>query len=281
MQPKEIVRTLLFKGTVPVTQLGSSLFGTPAPDRPVFVVGAQRSGTRLLASYLNLSPRLCEWSEGNYIWQPHYYHPLNCWYTRRAIPAFFGKGVYAHEIPRPHRARLKKRVRRLLGWYGWWEGKRVLHRNPYNSIRVSLLLEWFEGSRVVHIVRDARAAVQSFLHRHTEGELSLGDYYSEEELVRGGAYRWRVCLDKVRRVREAYPNRVAEIKYAQLAEQLERILGDLYAFCELDPAEISLREGPDVENRNYKWRENLTPSLVSIIEEEVGDPSPEPEGIPT
>lgn len=260
------------------TRLASTLRGPIELDRPVFIVGAQRSGTRLLETYLDLSPRLCAWSEANYVWEPHYYLWHDRSRSRPAIPGFGGRGVHAHEVPRPHRSTLRRRVRRLFGWYSRLRGKRLLHKNPFNTVRIPLLMEWFESPRVVHLYRDARAAVNSFVQKSKTGE--LGEFYTDEELAWMGAYRWKVCVDRARKARRQFPDKLAEVKYSDLTRNPRSILRDLFAFCGLDVSDVRLEDGPTIENRNDKWRSDLGSGCVALVEEVVDDPSPESLGIP-
>jgi hypothetical protein len=242
-------------------------------DKPVFIIGAQRSGTRLIRDCLLASGELVSWSEANHVWEPHYFQTFDLSKTNPAIPGFFGKGIHAHEIPKRYEADLKKRVRSQFWFYTKLFGKRLIHQNPFNSVRPNLLVEWFENSRVVHICRDVRAAVNSFVQKNKN--IELGAHYSETELARAGAYRWKYCLDKIGEARDRYPERIARIRYSDLSgPDSEAILRDLYEFCALDTAGEPWQDGPTIENRNYKWQKSLSEQSLQTVEEEINNTRP-------
>lgn len=278
IRPGALLQSVVFEAFGLFTRLASTVRGPIELDRPVFIVGAQRSGTRLLETYLNLSPRLCAWSEANHVWEPHYYLWHDRSRSRSSIPGFVGTGVHAHEVPRPHRPSHRRRVRRLFGWYSRLRGKRLLHKNPFNTVRIPLLMDWFEDPRVIHLFRDARAAVNSFVQKNKTAE--LGEFYTEEELAWMGAYRWKVCVDRAGRAHREFPNELAEVKYSDLTRDPRSILHDLFEFCGLDFSSVRLGDGPAMENRNDKWRRELGPRCVAIVEDVVDDPSPESVGVP-
>lgn len=238
---------------------------------PVFIVGAPRSGTRLLESLLMTSGKFCSWSEANHVWEPHYYYFFNITTSRESIPPFTGKGVHAHEIPRVHEDRLRRRVKRLFSHYTWLCSRRLIHRNPFNSLRCHLLTDWFENPRVVHIYRDARAAVNSYVTKHRDNNI-----FTVDELADQAIYRWKTCFQRVRHFVRNNPEITTEIKYADLSgPESDARLSKVFEFCELSPSGTPWRE-VNVENRNYKWAEDLEPRIVERINDRIEDPNPEP-----
>lgn len=130
----------------------------PCPDlrRPVFIVGAPRSGTTFLGGACAALPELSY----------HYEPPLI-----KAAARYVVEGRWS-----------ERRLRRLYrATYGWLlrrhgdAGLRFAEKTPQNCVTVDFLAHAFPGARFVHIVRDGRDAALS--HR-AEGWLSAASAVS-------------------------------------------------------------------------------------------------------
>lgn len=243
-------------------------------DRPIFIIGVQRSGTRLLERKLLNSDELVSWSEANHVWEPHYYHWYDLSTAKKNIPGFAGRGIHAHSIPAEVQPQIRERVRRLFGLYTQLYNRRLLHKNPFNTVRLSLLEKWFENPKIVHIVRDARGAINSFYQKNIKKMKEMG--FNEEKVIKLGVYRWKKCLEYVRKFQNHNPHLIHEVRYSDLSgKDSDEIFEQIYKFCRIDPKDSPWRKGAKIENRNHKWKKELNPDLVKIIENNIYNPAPE------
>lgn len=257
-------KTIRFYTLIAFGKLTTSISSNFRLDQPVFLVGVNRSGTRLVENILRPAEEVLPWSEANHLWEPHYYQFLDITSPRCEIPGFVGRGIHAHEIPRSVQEQTKRRVKQLFWLFCQWTGKRILHRNPINSIRPQHLTNWFDNPRIIHVVRDARAAINSFVQKNKDGE------YDVDELVTMGTYRWKECVRRLTKLRSKQPKTVAQVKYADLSEEHSTsIIRELYKFCNLDLSECPWKKGPEVENRNHKWKEHFSGDQVDRIQREI------------
>ena len=146
---------------------------SPAPFEPVFVVGARRSGTTLLATLLDRHSRLAVPPEthffghfrrciGRDLGATQHQDLVNEFLTNRRArdmkldPA----GLLSRFSQYP--ADLAHLLRASLEEYAGAMGKpRAGEKTPGHLEFVPAILEWFPRARVICIVRDGRAAVLS------------------------------------------------------------------------------------------------------------------------
>ncbi len=174
-----------------------------------------------------------------------------------------------------HRAMIKvitaKRNRLLLKITGW----------P----RIGFLKEIFPNAKFVHIIRDGRAVVNSMIHvdwwwgwrgptNWRWGELP--PHYDAEwefhnrSFIALAAIEWKMLLDAFENAKKNInPENIMEIKYEDLCHQPNLVLGNVLEFCELKKCRRFDRavNRINIQNRNFKWEENLTENQKSILRE--------------
>ncbi len=130
----------LWRGPFTRARLRASLH--PSLARPVFVIGAPRSGTTFLGRCLAALPELS-----------YHFEPVA---TMRAVPY-----VYAGAWTEAAAARFYRRAYRGLVRLRLDGGRRLAVKIPDDSFIVPFLAQTFPGARFVHIVRDGRDAALS------------------------------------------------------------------------------------------------------------------------
>ncbi|MDQ4024610.1 MAG: sulfotransferase [Actinomycetota bacterium] len=120
-------------------------------DRPVFIVGAPRSGTSLLYSVLRSAPAFAHWpGEAHEVWEADFHPALRGW-SSNALTA-------ADVEPRA-----AERIRRSFFLVAG-SRRRLIDKTPRNALRVSFVDALFPDARYVHLVRDGRENVNSLLN---------------------------------------------------------------------------------------------------------------------
>jgi multidrug efflux pump subunit AcrA (membrane-fusion protein) len=239
-----------------------------ATDRPIFVVGAPRSGTSFMAASLGRLPGFVDLGEVG---------PLK---------------VSIHELaslPEEEAARRLRqtleRVRRL----GLARRLRAIEQTPETSFVLAAAARAYPQARAVHMVRDGRDVVCSlldkgWLNEERPGADDVGVKYGRyarfwvepdrvEEFnrtsdARRAAWAWRRYVTAAR---AAAPASTLEVRYEELAadpdEAARRIAGHIAT--DPEPLASSLRE---VHAQSVgRWRRDLTEEQVADVEAEAGD----------
>jgi hypothetical protein len=132
------------------TRLPSLLTGGE-PSRPVFIVGAPRSGTSLLYAILRTSAAFDHWpGEAHEVWEADYHPALREWESN----------VLDAGDVRPDAAR---RIRRSF-FLTAGKNKRLLDKTPRNSFRVPFVDALFPDSCFVFLQRDGRENINSLIN---------------------------------------------------------------------------------------------------------------------
>ena len=122
----------------------------PGGASPIIVLGAGRSGTKMLRSLLVASPDMvCFPKEINYIWR----HGNRSFATDELPP----------DLARPEVARyIRRRFDRFARAHG---GRRVVEKTCASTLRVDFVRAVFPHAVFVHLVRDGRAVAESAMRR--------------------------------------------------------------------------------------------------------------------
>jgi hypothetical protein len=123
-------------------------------DRPIVIVGAGRSGTRLLRRVLTAGPDVaCLPLEVNSIWR-------------------HGNVSYPYDDLKPHHARpaVVRYIRRAFARFVQQSGgRRLVEKTAANALRVGFVHAVLPEALVLHIVRDGRAVAESARRRWRGG----------------------------------------------------------------------------------------------------------------
>lgn len=172
---------------------------------PVFVVGAPRSGTTLVAELLGRSPDVC--NRGELDWLPHFAEQV----ARSARP---DKNLL-DRIAADYLARLQQ---------GETGARWFVDKQPLNFVHVGLIRALFPQARIVHCRRNSRDTALSIWSQHF-GSTEYRFAYDFEDIaaVLGGCSRLMA-----KAARDAGP-RFAEVRYDELARNPQAVIANLAA----------------------------------------------------
>ncbi len=250
---------------------------------PIFIVGAPRSGTTLLRTMLNRHPDIgiCD--------ETFFFYYVG---SRRKV---FGElKSMANREPVVDRYLETQRVRRLglhtqdlrtallrdgedyerlflalLRFYAASQGKRRYgEKTPQHAYHVDTLCRVYPGCRIIHLVRDPRDVVASL------NRMPFGAPYTA-----ANARVWRSCVQAAER--ESGRDNFLRVHYEHLVDRPEgelqricRFISEPYHRCMLaaDPSArvdqwwFQRAQEPLSTDRKEKWREDLTPTDVGVVE---------------
>ena len=130
---------------VHVLALGGTL------DRPVFIIGAPRSGTSLLFDVLRTSNRLAHWpGEAHEVWEADYHPALRGWDSNV---------LDADDVTPQAAARIRRSFVLLTG-----SRRRLIGKTPRNCFRIPFVDALFPDARYVFLRRDGRDNINSLIN---------------------------------------------------------------------------------------------------------------------
>ena len=263
-------------------------------DRPIFVLGAQRSGTTMLRLMLNQHPRLAVPHEPKFImWfypkLPRYGDLSRAENAARllgdieALPAVKEGGIIVNK-----KAILRRRINTysdladsILTEFASSQGKkRWVDKTPFYTPDIDILWKLFPECQIIHLVRDGRDVLVS------QRRLSWGSN-SVPRLAEDWRWKTTIC-HKVGSV--LGPEHFLELKYEDLLVDPEanlrrvcRFLREEYSPSMLEyhrVAEASVPTksmqwhkssvGAPDRSKLYAWKRNLSLSDRAIFEEIAG-----------
>ena len=238
-----------------------------ASQRPVFVLGAPRSGTTFVASSIGSVPGFADLGE------------LGPW--KAAIPelASADEQDAAAEL-----RRMLERIRR----YGLIRGQRAVEQSPETAFVLGAALRAYPQAAVVHMIRDPRDVAASlvqkgWLREGRGGRDDVGapyghharfwveperrDEFDAASEARRAAWAWRRYVSAAR----IAPSSTVEVRYEALAADPETAAEPLAAHIGADPVLLTdALRGMHAESVG-RWRRNLTPEQLREVEAEAGE----------
>jgi hypothetical protein len=238
-----------------------------ATERPVFVVGAPRSGTTFMGDSIGGLPGFVDLGEVG---------PLKV--------AIGELAALSEEEAARRLRRTLERVRR----FGLARRLRAVEQTPETSFVLPAALRAYPQAKVVHMVRDGRDVVCSLLEKgwlRTErgGADDVGNPYGEQarfwveperaqefnaasEATRAG-WAWRRYLTAVR---SAAPAATVEVRYEELAAEADATAARIAAHIDADPAALAEALRAVHSQSVGRWRRDLTEAQIADVEAEAG-----------
>lgn len=253
----------------PITRLVAKAYPV---RKPIFILGCARSGTGIFMELFSRHPDVCNYSEANYIWDRWGYP----WVTSPGArpPVWIDPETYAAdwwEHARHEIAGIKGvfSLRLLLS------GKsQFVNKSPLNSYRIPYILQMYPDARFVHIVRDGRAVALSYTKK-MRAKMRDSSRYSEygyamafDDLVIHLAEFWRETIRIVENALSPVDkSRKCVVVYEEFCADPREIIAGIDAkyMQGMSPRDLELIP-EKLENRNYKWREQLSPQVLERLE---------------
>ncbi len=147
--PRHRVNRLLLRlrqaGNLPALLSGAEL------DRPIFIVGAPRSGTSMLFAILRVSGKLAHWpGEAHEVWEADHHPALRDWDSNV---------LSAADADIETVARIRRSFFLVTG-----RTRRLIDKTPRNALRIGFVDEIFPDARYIFLVREGRDNVNSLVN---------------------------------------------------------------------------------------------------------------------
>lgn len=236
-------------------------------ERPVFVVGAPRSGTTFVAGSIGRVPGLVDLGE------------LKPW--KAAIPQLAS-------LPEDDAARELRGLLEGIRRHGLVRHLRAIEQSPETAFILGAVLRAYPQASIVHMVRDPRDVAASlvqkgWLRAGRDGRDDVGAPYGhharfwveperatefdQADEARRAGWAWRSYVTAAR----AAPSATIEIRYEQLAEDPQAASELLAAHVGADPVILARALSRMHAESVGRWRRNLTPEQVAEIESETAE----------
>jgi omega-hydroxy-beta-dihydromenaquinone-9 sulfotransferase len=268
--------------------------------KPIFIIGAPRSGTTLLYNtlcnhkdlgYMTLNAiragvhrrgRFLGYRKGTLL---KFY---NLFYRKKedTLPheanqfwkKYFGSYNYLTEedfIPEMayHYKKIVLNVQKISG------KRRFINKNIQHALRIRLLKHIFDDAKFIHIIRDGRDSAYSTYVNATKLPMSeylanlknkiLKDKFNpnRSELYNYGL-AWQVLVKRARDAMYFGDESYYEIRYENLVTTPNEIFQEIISFAELEWYDDFTKHIPKVINQNLKWLHEISDSeLKKDLEE--------------
>lgn len=231
---------------LPALMLGKKL------DRPIFVIGAPRSGTSMLYAILRTSKKLAHWpGEAHEVWEADHHPALRGWSSN---------ALDAEDADPKTTERIRREFFLVTG-----SSARLIDKTPRNALRIPFIDAIFPDARFVFLQRDGRDNINSLINawrtpRYRTYELTQphsipgadprwwkftlypgwrDDQAGPLEVV--CAKQWKLSYDYALDALDAVPGeRWLAVRYEELVESPEDEVGRIMSFLDL-PYEREVR----------------------------------------
>jgi len=297
LSPRQRLHWGLWRWGLPLWgAVGGHLYTT---RRPLMLIGCHHSGTTILANLISQHPDLIEWSEAPEVWTPDDAFLNWSVLAHPPLPQPFLFDLESYRRTKEAHGQYIAHIRRAFTFFAVTRLKRrFLNKNPHLCISVPYIDAAFPDAFYIHIRRNGYAVVQSLL-KSWRGALAAASqpenpwaklhgaidpvYFDDPlALVRLCARYWQQMDAEASAALANMPGRVYSTTYESICAEPEHILRQVFAQAGLDPNRYDwaqLRQPTrrpwnrmlPMENRNFKYRERLTPAEIDAITQEVGE----------
>jgi len=268
----------------------------PAPTAPIFIVGANRSGTTLLRLLLNAHPRIAIPEELNYVNSFLANTPIDQWRTPNLAPDRFAAFVdeclssWASLLPELDLEALRDQILEgpadfrhpyataLRTWAAHHGKPRWGEKTPGNLFYADVLHEMFPEARFILVVRDPRAGVAS-MHKV--------DFFPADPVFNALSRHKHMTKGRAILERHVPASQRYVVRYEDLVGTPEQTVRDLCTFLgeTYDPSMLAFHRDaeqymkdtaassfntqatrPISTARVEAWRHQLSPDAIAIVE---------------
>ena len=201
----------------------------PRHQRPIFILGAPRSGTSMIFRLLSAHPELGSLGrEGHDMWRKFHHPRRNGWNSD-----VLGRGqVVAGE---------REFIRRYL--YMHFDQDRFVEKTPENCLRIAYLQELYPDAVFVFVKRDPREVMSSMLNgwRHPMGRFR--SYFVPEKLeIPGYNHPHQWCFALIENWRDFKTQTLSRIVVEQWKQTIHGVLAGRQLIDSKQWIELSLDE---------------------------------------
>lgn len=184
------------------------------------------------------------------------------------------------DVESDDKEKLKSMIKKCLKYH---KAERFVGKNTTNGLRLEYLNHIFPDAFFIHVIRDGRANINSFLNVDWFEDIEYwwAEGKAHKDLIKEGkspeelaALHWKRNTEEViRQSKSIDPERYYEAKYEDFTNNPLSSFKKVLRFCELEWYEEyeNLIRNSHFENRNYKWQENLNREQIEQIEKIIGD----------
>jgi Sulfotransferase family len=205
----------------------------PVCPNPIFIIGAERSGTTILALCLGQHSDLWYSCEG---------HFFPGFFEQSRLDSVYRRGKYRYRWVQEEGVSREEFLEYMgLGVNALFTnrsgGRRWLEKTPQNTLMVGVLASMYPAAFFVHILRDGREVVNSMLHFLNE----MDDEMRDDRVMGGVPPKWAVdfrcaCKTWSEYVEKAFefgqecPERCLTVRYEHLITQPGAIFAEIFDF---------------------------------------------------
>jgi hypothetical protein len=231
-------------------------------SQPIFLVGAERSGTTLLRLMLDHHPRIAFHSEFEFVvdyFQDHNYPLLDDYYEHLAIDRLFQSSNFTID-PNLSYPQL---VNSFLVQKRENTGKHLVGATVHRHF--DRLLKIWPDAKFIHLIRDGRDVARSCMNMNWGGNIwTASDRWIEVEQL------WSQLKTTIS------PDRYIEVRYETLITETETTLTDVcnfmgtnYESTMLSYAQTSTYDLPNPALL-FQWQDKLSRQDIQLIEAKIG-----------
>ncbi len=236
-----------------------------ADDRPLFLVGCVRSGTTLTRNLLRRVPNfICPEETHFFRWATPYRTPQTMAQLRnnpvlqrhRGMDGIseqaFGRLLATcrtqAELQRSYVTAYAS-VLGITGPYRWFD------KTPQNVYGAPMIAQELPKARFLHIIRNPLNVVAS---------LYLGHQVKVKD-IHGACNFWLEAVSVMQVMKAAYPERILELRYEDLIEDVPGSMARVIRFAGLDAGKATYHSSDARPERNL-WRTALPDRAVEIVQ---------------
>ena len=244
-------------------------------DRPIFVIGAPRSGTNIfyrtfarhpdLAWVSNITKKMPSslWLTRILMMFRNDHRPTEANNVWQKFARNDDESLGRDDVTAASRKYLHKVLQNNLRIFN---KPRFVNKCPGNSVRIEFLKEIFPDAIFLHIIRDGRAAAYSIMRSRLGHD---GTYWSVKPagwqallklpLIDACALQWKMTVEAtLQSAKNLPPEQYMEVRYEELVARPADIFEQVGKKCDLVWQKDFLKTiTAGMDNRNFKWQTEL------------------------
>ena len=154
-----------------------------------------------------------------------------------------------------------------------FDKKSFINKRTANTQRLRLINIMFPDAYYIHMIRDGRAVINSYLGVDWWNDMPLwwlgkkvSEYEDASDPIELAAIHWMKNFEEIVANKHIF-QRYIEVRYEELVHEPKKEIKKLIEFVGLSYPERFQNSIPEkLPNMNYKWRKHLTNKQVAIID---------------